>query len=252
MHACRRASMPLQKAHAVALIPTVISSSAPLLLVKCLLFSVTLSSFATASAALHDAASLPRCPAASFNPNIVASKEEAKLKVLVPNITSLRQFVDCSDPARVRGFCIDVFEMALSILTPSSDTCSPNIAIHYTCFNFPSTPTASGPTYNDMVDRVADGDFDAVVGDVTIGARRLSKVDFTQKYMESGIVILTNVAPEKLPTWLLFGWPFSFRMWSTIVGAFILTGLLICYLERDDHQEFSQGHITQRISNAVW
>ncbi|MCO5579079.1 hypothetical protein L7F22_032931 [Adiantum nelumboides] len=189
---------------------------------------------------------------ASFTPNIVASKEEAELKVLVPNITSLRQFVDCSDPARVRGFCIDVFEMALSILTPSL-TCSPNMSIHYTCFNFPSTPSASGPTYKDMVDRVAEGTFDAVVGDVTIGAERLSKMDFNQKYMESGIVILTNVATaEQLPTWLLFAWPFSLRMWSTIVGAFILTGLLICYLERDVHQEFSQGHITQRISNAVW
>ncbi|MCO5603044.1 hypothetical protein L7F22_057187 [Adiantum nelumboides] len=241
--------MPLQKANAAARPTTTIYALH--LLMKCLFLLMTFSSFGTASAALYDAASLRGCPTASFTPNIVASKEEAELKVLVPNILSLRQIVNCSDPAHVRGFCIDVFEMALSMLTPSR-TGSPNMSIHYTCFDFSSSPSASGPTYKDMVELVANGDFDVVVGDVTIGAERSSRVDFTQKYMESGVVILTNVAPDQLPTWFLFGWPFSLRMWSTIVGAFVLTGLLVCYLERNNHPEFTQGRITQRVSNVIW
>ncbi|KAI5076664.1 hypothetical protein GOP47_0008729 [Adiantum capillus-veneris] len=190
------------------------------------------------------------CPATPLSPVMAATKEQAQLKVLVPNIRSLRQFVNCSDPARVRGFCIDVFEMALSILLPSSSA-SPNMSIHYSCFNFTGN-ASSGPTYNDMVDLVANGTYDAVVGDVTIGSSRSSKVDFTHHYMESGVVILGKIAYEATPLWLFFGWPFSLRMWCTILGAFFFAGFLVCSLERKDNPEFAQGSLGQRAYKISW
>lgn len=103
-----------------------------------------------------------------------------------------------------------------------------------------------------MVEFVANGTYDAVVGDVTIGAYRLSRVDFTHPYMESGVVVLTKVATRQFSPWLFFAWPFSLRMWCTIVGAFAFTGFLICFLERTNHCEFSDGSILHRIDNILW
>ncbi|MCO5579078.1 hypothetical protein L7F22_032930 [Adiantum nelumboides] len=184
---------------------------------------------------------------------MAASKEQAQLKVLVPNITSLRQFVNCSDPSRVRGFCIDVFERALSIVLPTSSS-SPNMSIHYSCFNFSPAPAnaSPGPTYNSMVELVAKGEYDAVIGDVTIGAYRSSMVDFTHHYMESGVVILEKVAHDKAPPWLFFGWPFSLKMWCTIVGAFLFVGFLLFCFELGNNPEFTQGSIGQCTYKIAW
>lgn len=185
---------------------------------------------------------------APFTPRIVQNKEEADLKVVVPNITSLRQFVDCSDPANVSGFCIDVFEKAFSILPKNLSKKS----ISYTCFNFPSEDSTSGPTYDNMIENVSNGIYDAVVGDVTIGAQRLLKVDFTQKYMESGIVILTKVTRQEVSPWILFGSPFTVRMWFTVFGAFAFTGLVLWMVEHNIHPEFKQGPLARRIDKIFW
>lgn len=218
------------------------------------LLITVLSSFVSSATAANDTSSKRGCPSATFRPNIVATKEEAELKVLVPNISSLRQFVNCSDPENVRGFCIDVFENALSIVQSpsSSSTLSPNMSIHYTCFNFSSSPNATGPTYNDMVELVANGTYHAVVGDVTIGAHRLSRVELTHKYMESAVIVLAKVVQEESSPWLFFEWPFSARIWYTIVGAFIFIGIVISFFERNDHPEFTQGRISHRIQNIMW
>lgn len=188
------------------------------------------------------------CPEARFTPRIVQNKAEAHLNVVVPNITSLRQFVDCSDPANVRGFSIDVFEKALSILIPENLS---NMSISYTCFNFSSTNRA-GPTYDDMIETVSNGTYNAVVGDVTVGAQRLSQVDFTQPYLESGIVILSKVIRQPVSPWILFGWPFTVRMWFTVFGAFAFTGLVLCLLEHNIHPEFKQGPPARRIDKIFW
>lgn len=204
------------------------------------------------SANAINTASVPHCQKAQFTPKvIVQNTEDVDLKVVVPNIISQQQFVNCSDPANVRGFCIDVFETALSILIPNSLS---NISISYTCVNFSTTVNGTGPTYDDMVEAVSNGTYGAVVGDVTIGAHRLSKVDFAQPYMESGVVILTKVTQQQqfYSSWMMFGSPFTARMWCTIFGAFAFTGFLLCLLEHNFHSEFKHGPLTRRIDKIFW
>ncbi|KAH7282481.1 hypothetical protein KP509_35G032300 [Ceratopteris richardii] len=192
-----------------------------------------------------------QCPENILAPKIVALKQDADLKVLVPNILSLRQFVNCSNRANVTGYCIDVFHAAIRALVDSGSL-PLNLSIHYTCFDFPSNLQDNNPTYNDMIELVANGTFDAVVGDITIGHDRSRLVDFTQKYMESGIVIIGKLEKSNVSPWTLFIQPFQSSMWGTILVAFASTGLLICYLESNDHPQLRQGNITHRIGNILW
>ncbi|KAH7445429.1 hypothetical protein KP509_01G008400 [Ceratopteris richardii] len=70
--------------------------------------------------------------------------------------------------------------------------------------------------------------------------------------MESGIVIITKVVQEKQSPWLLFSSPFSWRLWCTIVGTFFTIGLLLCYMERENHPEFTEGNISYRFGSILW
>ncbi|KAH7442087.1 hypothetical protein KP509_03G069800 [Ceratopteris richardii] len=221
-----------------------------------LLFIVAISSSPT-DAATKDFGSSPErlstttlgCPSTGFTPNIVAKKEDAVLKVLVPDIPSIRRFVDCSDPSKLRGFCIDVFETALSMVAPFN-LLSPNASIHYTCFNF-SVPGMVRLSYDDMVDLVAKGEYDIVVGDVTIKSDRATLLDFTQKYMDEKLVFYVQF-PETFSPYQLFSSPFSWRLWCTIVGVIFAIGILLCYIEREEHPEFKEGNILDRLGSILW
>ncbi|KAI5076712.1 hypothetical protein GOP47_0008777, partial [Adiantum capillus-veneris] len=222
-----------------------------------LFFPLLISLFPCLSASGAIAHPIKSCPASGFSPRRVSTKEEAQLKVLVPNIPaeSLREFVNCSDPSRVSGFCIDVFETALSILEPPSLS---STTIHYTCFNFSASSYNSNSTldYDHMVKGVANGYYDAVVGDVTISSGRAFNVDFTHGYMESGIVIIAKAAHQNHVAykWNFFGLPFTLRMWCTILGTFIFTGFLLWLFEYEYHQEqeFTETSFPRRGYEIFW
>ncbi|KAH7282484.1 hypothetical protein KP509_35G032600 [Ceratopteris richardii] len=103
-----------------------------------------------------------------------------------------------------------------------------------------------------MIKLVANGIYDAVVGDVTIGYNRSTLVDFTQKYMESGIIIIGIAGNPNVSPWTLFIQPFELKLWGTILAVFACTGLLVCYLESDDHPELKEGGTVHRIGNILW
>lgn len=78
------------------------------------------------------------------------------LRIGVPNRVSYKEFVG-TDDGLVSGFCIDVFNAAITLL-PYPVPCT------YILFGDGFT----NPSYNELVQKVADNDFDAAVGDISI------------------------------------------------------------------------------------
>lgn len=91
--------------------------------------------------------------------------------------------------------------------------------------------------------------FDAGVGDFTVLAGRLDKVEFTQPYLESGLSMIVHEKNEQL-TWMFIK-PLTWQMWAASGAVLVYTILIIWFLERPSNPEFS-GPLKNQIGTATW
>lgn len=161
------------------------------------------------------------------------------LRIAVPNRVSYKDFVSRDKDRGVRGYCIDVFEAAVQLLPYPV----PRSYILY-------GDGARNPDYNDLVNQVAANNFDAVVGDVTIVTNRTRIVDFTQPYMESGLVVVVPVVQEKSSPWSFLK-PFSLSMWFVTGLFFLFVGAVVWILEHRINHEF-RGPPRKQLMTIFW
>ncbi|KAK8947521.1 Subtilisin-like protease SDD1 [Platanthera guangdongensis] len=93
-------------------------------------------------------------------------------------------------------------------------------------------------------------EFDAAVGDVTIVTDRMKIVDFTQPFIESGLVVLTSAKEHDSSAWaflLLFTW----EMWAVTGGFFVFVGAVIWILEHRINDEFC-GPPKKQLVTIFW
>ncbi|PPD96006.1 hypothetical protein GOBAR_DD06991 [Gossypium barbadense] len=149
------------------------------------------------------------------------------LRIAVPNRVGYKEFASKDkSPQGVRGYCIDVFEAAISLLP----------------YAVPRTYMLYGdgkrnPSYNELVSRVAQNVYDAAVGDITIVTNRTKIVDFTQPYMESGLVVVALVKEAKSNPWAFLK-PFTAEMWFVTALFFLFVGAVVWILEHRINSEF--------------
>ncbi|KAM0067032.1 putative solute-binding protein family 3/ domain of MltF [Helianthus debilis subsp. tardiflorus] len=139
------------------------------------------------------------------------------------------------------GFCSEVFLAAFAGLDPS------------VVFQFiPFKPKAGVGTvkYNDLIDLVHAGEFDAAIGDITITANRSLYVDFTLPYTDLGLATLSRNADATSSLWI-FMKPLSSDLSIVSACFFILLGFVIWILEHQINDEF-QGPMVQQIGAAMW
>ncbi|KAK4749776.1 hypothetical protein SAY87_027225 [Trapa incisa] len=162
------------------------------------------------------------------------------LRIGVPNRVSYKKFVARDkNPPGVKGYCIDVFEAALSLLPYPV----PHTYILY-------GDGISNPVYNDLVYQVAQNNFDAAIGDVTIVTNRTRIVDFTQPYRESGLVVVTPIKEAKSSPWAFLK-PFTLPMWCVTGGVFLFVGAVVWILEHRINHEF-RGPPSQQLMTIFW
>ncbi|MCO5556251.1 hypothetical protein L7F22_009797 [Adiantum nelumboides] len=161
----------------------------------------------------------------------VLPKNGRRLKIGVPLKRGYNQIVgvgnETTNNTSIHGFCISVFQAALNHLP---------YAVPYDFVMIGDGVTT--PTYNDLVLRLAQQEYDAIVGDVAILADRLKIVDFTQPYIESGLVVLVPVKDKKENNPWAFLRPFTSVMWFTVLLSFLFTGTVIWILEHKVNEEF--------------
>jgi ABC-type amino acid transport substrate-binding protein len=114
------------------------------------------------------------------------------------------------------------------------------------------TLVPSNQSYNGLVDAVADGTYDMVVGDVTITAGRLKKVAFSSSIFDNSLRIIIREASIADVDYLSYLRPFSFKLWMTVFIATIFAGFLVCLLERQENEALRGRSITSLITMSMW
>ncbi|KAL5774342.1 hypothetical protein ACOSP7_011899 [Xanthoceras sorbifolium] len=174
------------------------------------------------------------------------------LKIAVPARTSFETFVKVSrDENRLTydGFCIELFNEVIKDLG----------------YDLPYEFDPVNGTYDELVQSVYNKTHDAIVGDVTILAKRTKIVEFTQPYAESGLSMIVPAKSEESALmllrpftwtmWVVTAWmfmrPFTWTMW-VVTGAILIYTMLIVYLlEHKQNPEFN-GPWHNQIGTALW
>ncbi|KAL2328344.1 hypothetical protein Fmac_021771 [Flemingia macrophylla] len=162
------------------------------------------------------------------------------LRIAVPNRVTYKDFVaKDKNPPGVHGYCIDVFEAALNLL-------SYPVPRQYMLYG----NGIRNPDYNELVEHVAQNRFDAVVGDVTIVTNRTRIVDFTQPFMPSGLVVVVPVVEKKSSPWSFLE-PFTTQMWCVTGAFFLFVGAVVWILEHRLNPEF-RGSPRKQLITVFW
>ncbi|KAK4600461.1 hypothetical protein RGQ29_010205 [Quercus rubra] len=163
-----------------------------------------------------------------------------QLRVGVPNRVSYQELVSrVNGTDKVQGYCIDVFLAAINLLP---------YAVPYRFIPFGDGH--KNPSYYELVNMVSLNVFDAAVGDIAIVTKRTKLVDFTQPYIESGLVVVAPIRKLNSSAWE-FLQPFTPLMWGVIAAFFLTVGIVVWILERRINYEF-QGPLRKQIVTILW
>ncbi|XP_030955058.1 glutamate receptor 2.8-like [Quercus lobata] len=171
-------------------------------------------------------------------------EQPTKLRIGVPVLKEgFLDFVKVEwDPVIVSGFSIDVFEDVLRALP---------FHLTYEYIPYANETRQSNGTYDQLLGEINTLKYDAVVGDITIVARRSLYVDFTLPYMESVVSMLVLEKDDESKNLWIFLKPLSINLWLTTGVAFIFTGLVIWTLEHRVNNDF-RGPPKQQLGLIFW
>ncbi|PON60405.1 Ionotropic glutamate receptor [Parasponia andersonii] len=162
------------------------------------------------------------------------------LLIGVPNRVSYREFesrVPGTDT--FTGYCIDVFTAALNLLP---------YAVPYKLVPFGDGHTNPSPT--DLVRMITTGVYDAAIGDIAIITNRTRMADFTQPYIESGLVVVTPVRKMNSKAWAFLK-PFTREMWFITAVFFLIIGAVVWILEHRLNDDF-RGPPRKQFVTILW
>ncbi|KAL1215656.1 Glutamate receptor 3.2 [Cardamine amara subsp. amara] len=163
-----------------------------------------------------------------------------RLRIGVPDRASFKDFVSrVNGSNKVQGYCIDVFEAAIKLL-------SYPVPHEFVLFG----DGLKNPNYNELVNNVTTMLFDAVVGDIAIVTKRTRIVDFTQPYIESGLVVVAPVTKLNDTPWAFLR-PFTPPMWAVTAAFFLIVGSVIWILEHRTNDEF-RGPPRKQFVTILW
>ncbi|KAI8013202.1 Glutamate receptor 2.7 [Camellia lanceoleosa] len=136
------------------------------------------------------------------------------------------------------GYCIDVFKAVMEALPYSVP--------------YEFIPFDDKGAYDALLGELSLGNFDVVVGDVTIREKRSHVVDFTIPYTESGVIMIVPFKDNKNynSAWVFLK-PLTWDLWVTSACFFVFIGFVIWILERQINEDFN-GNTLRQVSTSVW
>ncbi|PIN16448.1 Glutamate-gated kainate-type ion channel receptor subunit GluR5 [Handroanthus impetiginosus] len=168
--------------------------------------------------------------------------EGKPLRIGVPAKSAFNQFVKVTyDPGLnltwISGFSIDVFEAAVKQLP---------YALHYVL-------VPHYGSYDDMVAEVHNKSLDAAVGDTEIMADRYVYAEFSQPYIESGLVMVVTVKSVLKESRFIALNAFTKKMWIQLGGVSLSTGAIIWLSEyATGNEQFTRNSFLELIGSILW
>ncbi|CAF1093486.1 unnamed protein product [Rotaria sordida] len=112
--------------------------------------------------------------------------------------------------------------------------------------------TPSNQTYDQIIQAVARGVYDMVVGDVTITARRREFVAFSSSIFDNSLrLILRKQRPVRVDL-VSYLKPFSLKLWMVILVSLIYAAFLIYLIERQDNKSLQDRSIISSFAMSLW
>ncbi|KAM0025835.1 putative periplasmic binding protein-like I [Helianthus debilis subsp. tardiflorus] len=162
------------------------------------------------------------------------------LRIGVPLRVSFKEIVtQVNGSNEIHGFSIDVFLAAIKLIP---------YPVPYEFVKFGDGH--KNPSYTEFVNKVAYNVLDAAVGDIAIITNRTKVVDFTQPYIESGLVVVVPVKKLDSSAWAFLR-PFTPLMWTVTAVFFIIIGVVVWILEHRLNDEF-RGPPKQQLVTILW
>ncbi|KAL6911610.1 hypothetical protein ACP4OV_000415 [Aristida adscensionis] len=160
----------------------------------------------------------------------VVSPNGQQLRVAVPVKRGFKQFVEVRNDSttgrpNITGYCIEVFDAVMSKMPYP-------VTYQYVPDN------DSSESYENIVSQVPEKTADIVVGDVTITASRMDKVDFTMPFTESGWSMVVAVRRETNTGMWIFLQPLTTSLWLASLAFFCFTGFVVWVIEHRVNPEF--------------
>nr|XP_043631221.1 glutamate receptor 3.6-like [Erigeron canadensis] len=161
------------------------------------------------------------------------------LKIGVPHRVSFVEFVkEVKKNDTYVGYCIDVFHSAINLLP---------YAVPYKFYSYGDGH--DDPSYTNLISAVNDGVYDAAIGEIAIITNRTRMADFTQPFIESGLVVVAPVRKLNSGHWAFLR-PFTGTLWCTTGIFFLVVGSVIWMLEHRKNDQF-RGPPKQQITTTL-
>lgn len=162
------------------------------------------------------------------------------LRVGVPNKPSFKELVSGGNGSdNVSGYSIDIFNAAIKLLP-----------YPVPCQFITIGDGLKNPSYDDIISRISTNSLDAVVGDFAIVRNRTKIAEFTQPYIEAGLVIVAPVRQATSSAWAFLK-PFTLEMWCVTGALFIFVGVVVWILEHRTNEEF-RGSPRRQVLTIFW
>ncbi|KAF9678613.1 hypothetical protein SADUNF_Sadunf07G0052700 [Salix dunnii] len=162
------------------------------------------------------------------------------LRIAVPSRVSYCEFVSqVPGTDMFSGYCIDVFTAAINLLP---------YAVPYKLI--PYGDGVNNPSCTELVRLITAGVYDAAIGDIAIITDRTRMADFTQPYVESGLVVVAPVKKRNSSAWA-FLQPFTGQMWGVTALFFIIVGSVVWTLEHRLNDDF-RGPPRRQLITILW
>ncbi|XP_011079011.1 glutamate receptor 3.7 isoform X1 [Sesamum indicum] len=157
----------------------------------------------------------------------VIATMEKPLIIGFPKSVGFSEFVsDLNYNHSAQGYCIDLFDEVRKLVP------------YEVPFRFePFGDGLKNPNYDELVRLVADGVFDAAVGDITITTNRIKLVDFTQPFFATGLVVVAPIVNSTSGGWVFIR-PFTLEMWCSTAASFVIIAVVIWMLEHRVNDDF--------------
>ncbi|TYI28097.1 hypothetical protein ES332_A05G220200v1 [Gossypium tomentosum] len=155
--------------------------------------------------------------------------EDKPLKIGVPARGAFNQFVKVSydqgiNGSYVTGFSVEVFEAVVKRLP----------------YQLPYVLVPFYGSYDDMVEQVYSKGLDAEVEDTEIMAYRYQYAEFSQPYLESGLIMVVTAKPDKSKERWVFLETFTRRMWLITIAMHTFIGFVIWLIEHAENPNLTR------------
>ncbi|XP_023518022.1 glutamate receptor 3.6-like isoform X1 [Cucurbita pepo subsp. pepo] len=162
------------------------------------------------------------------------------LRIGVPRRVSYQEFVSQVEGTDMfSGYCIDVFTAAINLLP---------YTVPYKLIAYGDGVT--NPRTTELVRQITTGVFDAAIGDIAIITNRTRMADFTQPYIESGLVVIAPVKKLNSNAWAFLR-PFTAKMWCITAVSFLVVGVVVWILEHRINDDF-RGPPKRQVITILW